>query len=101
MRPGQAQPELIAPHDQVTHAAPPREQVVKELPALRLLPARHGQQCALEALRGGGNRVIGGPQHGQAGRAHRDGRRAGRELPPQPPGRRQEQVNQPAQRDAG
>ncbi len=69
MRTGQAKPELIAPHEQVTHPAAPGEQVVEELPPLRLLPARHGQQRALEAFGGGGDRVVRGPQHGQAGRA--------------------------------
>ena len=69
VRPGQAQPEPIAPHDQVSRPAPPGEQVVEELPPLRLLPAGDGQVRAFEALGGGGDRVIGGPQHGQASRA--------------------------------
>jgi len=101
VRPGQAEPELVAPRDQVTHAAPPGEQVVEELPPFRLLPAGHGQVRALEAFGGGGDRVIGRPQDGQAGRADRGEGRAGGQFTPEPPGRGQEQVHEPTQGDAG
>ena len=77
MRPGEPQSQPLPPGQQVRQPAAAGEEVIEELEALGLFPPGDGQVRPLEALGGGGDGVIGGPQHGQArGAQRRD--RAGR-----------------------
>ena len=94
VRPGQPQPEALAAHQQIGGAAAAGEQVIDELQALRFLAAGDRQVGTFEALGRGRYRVVGGPQHAEPGRPQIG--QAG-QFAPQPPGRRQVQVDQAAQ----
>ena len=93
MRPGQPQPEPLATDQQIGGIAA-GEQVVDELQPFRLLAAGDRQVGPLEALGRGRHRIVGGAQHTEPGRPQigQPG-----QFPPQPPRRRQVQVDQAAQ----
>ena len=93
MRPGQPQPEALAAHEQIGGVAA-GEQVIDELQAFRFLAAGDRQVGTFETLGRGRYRVVGGPQHAEPGRPQIG--QAG-QFAPQPPGRRQVQIDQAAQ----
>ena len=93
MRPGQLQPEPLAADQQVGRV-PAREQVIDELQALRLLAPGDRPVGPLEALSRRRDRIVGRPQHTEPGRPQIG--QAG-QFTPQPPGRRQVQIDQATQ----
>ncbi len=98
VRAGQPKSQPLPPGQQVGHGAPAGQQVLEELAALRLLPAGDRQVGPLEPARGRRHRVVRGVQHGQhGGPQHHRRVAAGGQFAPQPPGRRQVQVDQAAQ----
>ena len=99
MRPGQPQAEALPPSHQIRQTAPAGEKVVEELQPLGLLAAGDGQVRPLEAFGRRGDGVVRGPQDGESRGAQGDRSPGVRQFPPQSPGRRQEEVDQAAQRD--
>ena len=101
VRAGEVQAQVVGPPEHAGGTQAPAQQRVEDLAPLGLLPAGDVVAGQLEALDERGDAVVGRPQHREPGRPHPGGVVRQVQRLPQPPARRQVQVDERTQRHPG